>query len=310
MCSRPKPPPLRRKRSDAGLRIAAQLFTVCSLWRQSRTAAVCAGKRSETGNALKTVLLVQARDPRDRMIPHEFECIRFKLGADRIQLVARNAFMQVAQPQWLDGVDGVVLGGSGDFSVNHPSSHRWVTPVRDLIDAALQRDVPGFGICFGHQLLGRHFGGDVVTDPRHEEVGTVELHVTDAGRDDPLFAGFPREFAAHTGHSDHVTGAPSGLRCIVGGGRSPNQGFAVVGARFWSTQFHPDLTGAEARARYLTNKRGSDGSVAPHYVRAASAFAVDRDESTALLHRFAELVSPREASPQPLSKTPVSPQED
>jgi hypothetical protein len=36
------------------------------------------------------LLLVQARDPRDRMLKHEQQCIRRKLGPLDVQLVARH----------------------------------------------------------------------------------------------------------------------------------------------------------------------------------------------------------------------------
>lgn len=237
------------------------------------------------------VLLVQARDPRDLMLNHELQCVRSKL--DGAVLVARNAYMQPAGPRWLDGVDAVLLGGSGDFSVHHPLSRRWVTPIRHLIDAALDRDLPGFGICFGHQLLGLHFGGEVVTDPVHEEVGTVALHLTDDGRECPLFSGLPRRFHAHTGHSDHVPALPAGLLRLASGKGCPNQAFRVAGRRFWSAQFHPDLTGAEARSRYLANKRGPDGRVPARHRRSAEAYATDRDEAADLLARFVALARGR-----------------
>ena len=61
-----------------------------------------------------------------------------------------------ADVRWLDGIDGLLIGGSGDYSVHHPQSQRWVNPMRVVLDAALQRRMPGFGLCFGHQLLGLH----------------------------------------------------------------------------------------------------------------------------------------------------------
>lgn len=76
------------------------------------------------------ILLVQARARRDPMLAHERECIRRRLGGDRVTLETRNAVAEPADSSWLLQVDGVILGGSGDFSVHHPFSRPWVTPLR------------------------------------------------------------------------------------------------------------------------------------------------------------------------------------
>ena len=44
------------------------------------------------------------------------------------------------------------------------------------------------GICYGHQLLAHALGGRVEDNPRGRHIGTVDVHLTDAAGDDPLFA--------------------------------------------------------------------------------------------------------------------------
>lgn len=237
-----------------------------------------------------TLLLIQARAPDDPLTAHEQACVERRLDSlDCVDLRIRNAIGEPAEVDWLDGIDGVVVGGSGNFSVNHPESQVWVTPLRRLYDRVLADRMPFFGICFGHQLLGLHLGAEVATRPELEEVGTVGYELTEAGQGDELFSVLEAEgrdgFSAHTGHSDHVVALPDGLELIARNDHVELQAFRMIDAPIYSTQFHPDLTGAEAQERYLAVKgRG------PEARRKAEAFAAaGKDEAASLLRRFVEL---------------------
>ena len=239
------------------------------------------------------VLLMQARNGDDPMAAHELECVRRRLMGTLAQVVQRNAVTHPAEVTWLDGVDALFIGGSGDYSVHHPNSQHFVGPMRRVLEAALVREMPGFGLCFGHQLLGLHLGAKVETDPNCEEVGTVDLRLTPAGRDCPLFEDFPDPFPCHTGHSDHVVEAPEGVEVLVTGDRAPCQAFQVRGARFYSTQFHPDLTGAQARERYMAYRDKLDGHAAREAETRANQFDMAQDQGSQLLGLFANYLISR-----------------
>lgn len=236
------------------------------------------------------VLLIQSRSPRDPMLDHERACFAKRLADQPVRLVTRNAVSERAEPSWLRGVHGLILGGSGDYSVHHPFSDPWLSPLRRLLDMALQRDLPGFGVCFGHQLLSQHLGAAVRTDPEGEEVGSVDLQLTQAGQDCELFGDLGLKFSAQTGHADTVDRVPIGAELLAEGERVACQALRVIGAPFWSTQFHPDLTGSEARERFLSNKTDADGHVSAADQLAAEAYRVDAVGSTDLLDRWARLL--------------------
>ena len=204
------------------------------------------------------VLLIQVRNDTDPMRGHELECVQRRLQGCNATVRSRNALAQPAEAQWLDNTDFVIIGGSGDFSVHHPRSQRFVNPLRALLDELLRRRVPGFGICFGHQLLGYHLGAPVNTDERHAELGTVAIRLTDEGREDPVFGEMGALFDAHTGHSDHVSEIPDGTDVLASSAGCPQQGFRVRGTNFISTQFHPDMTAQEAQNRYLAYQYALD----------------------------------------------------
>ena len=232
------------------------------------------------------LLLIQVRDHDDPMIGHEIECVHRRLDGNVFHIEPRNALAESPDPRWLDGYDGFLIGGSGDYSVHHPDSDQVVTQMRHVLERALELHLPGFLICFGHQLLGHHFGSEVITCSDRTEVGTHRFEVTDDGRDDPVFGHLPDEFVAQTGHSDHVTAVPDELALMVRNKLVETQGFKVRDAPIWSTQFHPDLTGPEARQRYLGYKRALAEFVDPERVKRAERFQYDPCDGSVLLSRW------------------------
>jgi GMP synthase (glutamine-hydrolysing) len=239
----------------------------------------------------RNVLLVQVRDPEDPMALHEQECIRRRLVPRRYDMTVRNALGSPADPRWVDGHGAVIIGGSGNFSVHDPRSAEWVRALCGLVAEVLSRNLPGFGLCFGHQLLGHHLGVPVATDPARAEVGTVVVHWSEAAQRDPVFGALGGSARVQTGHSDHVTGIPAEVELFGHNETLTTQAFKVRGSRFYSTQFHPDLTAEEARGRYLAY-RGSEGARAtdPPADCPSRKFLLGEDDSTQLLGRFLDLV--------------------
>lgn len=237
------------------------------------------------------VLLIQLREHADPMAEHEVQCIQRRIGYRQVQLRTRNAYVERADRGWLDGVDALIIGGSGDFSVHHPLSEPWVTGLRHIIEHALEQATPGFGLCFGHQLLAYHLDCEILTSEHHTEIGTAEFRLTELGRSCDLFSTLPSTFNAHTGHSDHVVDTHHMLERIAENDLIDNQAFRVAGTRFYSTQFHPDLTGEEARNRYLAYNHRFKGAVPSlERLRKAERFQPGLDEATALLGRFVDLI--------------------
>ena len=220
------------------------------------------------------------------MLDHERQCIARRAGEMEVSWSYHNAFEAPPGPALLEGADAVLIGGSGDFSVYDPRGRPWVVPLLTFVEAALAQEVPAFGICFGHQLLGEVMGGEVALDRATAEVGTVRLQLTEAGRLDPVFGKLPASFQAHTGHTDRVLETPAGVELLATGDTLAIQAFRVRGAPFWSAQFHPDLTGDEARSRYLAYSSAlgtPDTAAAPG---AADPFVPGADDTAPLLASF------------------------
>ncbi|MHB8707899.1 MAG: glutamine-hydrolyzing GMP synthase, partial [Desulfuromonadales bacterium] len=79
-----------------------------------------------------------------------------------------------------------------------------------VAEELFELQVPVLGICYGMQLMSRHFGGKVVPAGKRE-FGHADLHA--AGTPGPLFDGF--FVAGHSpvwmSHGDHVEVVPPGF---------------------------------------------------------------------------------------------------
>src|SRR5512137_1643792 len=74
--------------------------------------------------------------------------------------------------------------------------------------------VPVLGICYGMQLMSRHFGGEVVPAGKRE-FGHADLNA--AGKPGPLFDGFfaGGKSSVWMSHGDHVARVPAGFEVVA-----------------------------------------------------------------------------------------------
>jgi GMP synthase (glutamine-hydrolysing) len=100
--------------------------------------------------------------------------------------------------------------------------------------------VPVLGICYGMQLMSRHFGGEVVPAGKRE-FGHAELHA--CGTPGPLFDGFFLEGKSPVwmSHGDHVEKVPAGFEVVAGTANAPVCAIQNVERRLYGVQFHPEV---------------------------------------------------------------------
>ncbi len=233
-------------------------------------------------------LLLQARDPGDPMAAHEAGCFVQTLGGVPDAFDTHDL---LSGPPSLDKVrryDVLLVGGSGEYSVLGPQS--WVKAFIDFLsDVVVGHRVPTFASCFGFQGLVLAGGGAVVKDEQNSEVGTFDVHLTDAGAADPLLSGLAPHFKAQLGHSDRAERLPSGMLHLAYTSKSPYQAIRLEGTDVFATQFHPELDREANTLRYMRyleyyrQKGVGDDDDDP--VLAAMA---DSPHASSLLKRFAE----------------------
>ena len=127
---------------------------------------------------------------------------------------------------------GIILSG-GPLSVYETGS-----PAVD--EALFELGVPVLGICYGMQLMSRHFGGEVVPAGKRE-FGHAELLAV--GRPGPLFEGFFVEGKSPVwmSHGDHVAQVPGGFEVVGASANAPVCAIQDVVRNLYGVQFHPEV---------------------------------------------------------------------
>ena len=137
----------------------------------------------------------------------------------------------------IDGYDGVVITGSPRSLVN---PEPWMDDAAEFIRVADAAGVPVLGVCFGHQLIGYAYGGQVRQNPNGWEVGTVDVALTDEGARDPLFAGLPAALRVNQSHQDEVVTLGPTTKLLAASAHTATQAIAV-GEHVRGVQFHPEM---------------------------------------------------------------------
>ncbi len=125
-------------------------------------------------------------------------------------------------------------------------------------------------------------------NPNGTQEGTTTIHLTPAGRADPLLGRLGEEiFAAQVSHAQSALELPPGAVRLAFDNWDENQAFRI-GERAWGVQFHPEMDAEIARA-YL--RAGWDELLAQGQNPAAILTRVcETPLAASLLRRFAEIV--------------------
>jgi GMP synthase (glutamine-hydrolysing) len=167
-----------------------------------------------------------------------------------------------ALPDDLSGYAGTVIFG-GPMSANDdhlPGLRAELT----LIERALAKDHPLFGICLGAQMMARVLGGRVARRPDEAvEVGYYPIHGTPEGRRLGLFD--EGGMCVYQWHQEGFD-LPAGGRLLARGQAYPNQAFAT-GRAAYGLQFHPEVTHEMmerwmAKAGHMLSWPGARGATA------------------------------------------------
>ena len=129
-----------------------------------------------------------------------------------------------------------------------------------LLELVSRHNIPVLAVCFGHQLLGKALGADVIPNPKGAELGTIQLSLSSTAKRDPLFASLPEEISVQSIHKDIVVQFPNRPEIVPFGGTENTdlQGFAL-GQYVRSVQFHPELS--KAALSMLLRIRNLDAQV-------------------------------------------------
>ncbi len=184
---------------------------------------------------------------------YSFAELRARIG-DFEMWFARNIGWPVDRFQVIDAlagdpfpdaasVDPVIVTGSAK-SVHHKEP--WSVRAGEWLADVVRAEVPVLGVCYGHQLLGDVFGGDVGTNPNGREMGVCEVEIA---VEHPLFYGLPSRLPVFETHTDVVNRAPDGAQVLAGNANTPIQAMQLGSSV--SVQWHPEFN-ADILRHYIT----------------------------------------------------------
>jgi GMP synthase (glutamine-hydrolysing) len=113
----------------------------------------------------------------------------------------------------------------------------------DLARAAFHSGVPGFGSCWGLQVMCTALGGRVRANPNGYEVGVARaVTLNNDGRAHPMFEGKAPVFDCLATHYDEVAELPVNARLLASNAMSRVQAIEIVEGSnmFWGVQYHPE----------------------------------------------------------------------
>ncbi len=165
----------------------------------------------------------------------------------------------------LEDYSAIIVGGS-PFDISTPEAdksaiqHKIEDDFNRLLADVVKQDFPFLGACSGNGLLGNYLGTPI-TRKFGEDVGCVNLAVTEDGKQDKLLADFPAQIDVLLGHKEAVDETPAGATLLMTGEKCPVQMFRV-GENVYATQFHPEGDAEEFILRI--NTYSNHGYFEPH----------------------------------------------
>ena len=144
----------------------------------------------------------------------------------------------------LKNVKGVILSG-GPLNVYQTKKVKF----NNLI---LRKNIPILGICFGHQIISKEFGGKV-KQSKFREFGLAEVIKIKKSLLLKNFFDKKNKSKVWMSHSDQVTKLPRGFKTVA---YSKNSKLAIIensSKKIYGVQFHPEVTHTTKGKQILKN---------------------------------------------------------
>ncbi|TYP88462.1 type 1 glutamine amidotransferase [Blastococcus xanthinilyticus] len=217
------------------------------------------------------------------------------LRAAGLELDERHLGTGDPLPESLQGVDGLLVLGGPQSSMDDEATSPELVGVRALLRQAVEADLPTLAICLGAQLLAQVGGGSTRVGVDGPEVGATLVAKRDAADADPVFGPLPLSPDVIQWHHDEIDRLPRGATLLASNPHYPNQAFRL-GAHVYALQFHIETTPEMVRAWAASDPVGVAAHPLDVETLCARATAAHDDVAQAwepFAGRFAALVRSR-----------------
>ena len=140
-----------------------------------------------------------------------------------------------------DEHDALFIGGSSDDPEDTVSFDAdrfpFIVDAKEMIRYCIDHGIPTFASCIGFQIAVEVLGGEVIFDKVHMEMGTYPIHLTDAGKADPLFQSTSDGFLAVSGHKKRAAAVPEGCEFLAYSDLCPIHAIKVQESHFMVFSF-------------------------------------------------------------------------
>jgi len=204
---------------------------------------------------------MQIREDPDTQKEELNEFVRFS-ELNESQFTVLNTFdTPVFKPEIANDFDAVFVGGSSDATVREPEKYSFVHSIASLLKLCYEKDIPVLASCFGFQVAAEFMGGKVILDKANMEMGTFDIELTEAAKDDLLLHDTPQTFVAVCGHKERAESLPNDTTVLAYSKACPFHAFKFNGKRFYGFQFHPEVDAPDLVTRITRyEKRYFDGN--------------------------------------------------
>ena len=188
----------------------------------------------------------EASVEREKILVLDFGSQYAHLIAKRFRML--GYYSEIALPSAdaasLKDVKGIVLSGG-------PSSV-YGDDVPEFNEELMSLDVPVLGLCYGHQLMAKIYGGSV-GKAAVGEFGIAHLEKTDAGRESPLLRGVSDVTQVWMSHQDEVLSLGAGFEVIASTKDCKNAAVQDILRRRFSLQCHCEVKDTPEGNRIFEN---------------------------------------------------------